>query len=156
MPICRTLNLTRVCRYSTPSFQSFGPSVVNAKDRGAAGDGVTDDWHVLQSIFDAAASTASQDRLRVDGVVDLATPPSPLVVVLPKGTYAVSRPLYLPEAVPTALVGVAHIFSLIVALGNFSGSQMPGKPVPMVRTGSAQTWLCGVGFSVSTAVTSDV
>lgn len=89
------------------------PGAVNALDHGAAGDGVTDDYAVLQALIDAHD-----------------------IVFLPKGHYRVSDTLNLrPES---KLIGVHHNFSVIEALSTldnrFAGTTEAAGDRPIVST----------------------
>lgn len=128
--------------YTLPGFQSTGDNVVDVQAHGVIGDGVTDNWAALQHIFDNAGQGGYNEA-------------RPLIVLLPAGVYGLSQPLRLPEDTPTAVVGVGHIFSELVALANFSvdeSAATPTGPTPLFQTGAALTWLCGVGVSVSAGV----
>ena len=94
-----------------PSWET--PGVVNVQDLGAVGDGVTDDWQVLQQAID------TYDML-----------------FFPKGVYAVSDTLTLRST--SKLIGVYHQFSTITALSTTSrrfGGIADGAPdIPIIET----------------------
>ena len=120
--------------FAQPSFQS--PNVVNAKEHGCVGDGVADDTAALQRIFDHAAADSMQYSEQ-----------APLIVFLPAGVYGVTATLRMPENVPTALVGIAHMFSRIGALSNFANTSTTKGPFPVLRTGVSRVWLHGICVS---------
>ena len=123
--------------FTQPSFQS--PTVVNVQEHGCVGDGVTDDTAALQRIFDKAAANSAQY-----------SDSAPLIVFLPVGAYGVSSTLRMPESVPTALVGVAHIFSHIVAISDVFENRSTG-PIPVLETGVARVWLHGISVGATMA-----
>jgi hypothetical protein len=94
-----------------PTWES--PGVVNVKTLGALGDGVTDDWAVLQNAVN------SHEKL-----------------FFPKGQYRVSKTLdLLPNS---KLIGIHHKFSAIHALSSvsqrFGGATVETGDKPIVRT----------------------
>jgi len=85
----------------------FGPTVYNAHDAGAKGDGVTDDTAALQKAIDG------NDQ-----------------VFLPYGTYLISSTLTLKAN--TALIGEA--FSILMAKANSPAFMNKDSPQPMILT----------------------
>lgn len=86
---------------SSADWQSSG--AVNVLELGAKGDGLTDDWKVLQNALDAH-----------------------LVVVLPQGLYRLSKPLVMRRR-GSALIGVGDTHSFIMPVSK--GFQPQGQPV---------------------------
>ncbi|MCD8481194.1 MAG: glycoside hydrolase family 55 protein [Verrucomicrobia bacterium] len=99
------------------------PGIVNVRDLGAVGDGVTDDWEVLQN--------AINDHE---------------IVFLPAGMYAVSRTLELrPDS---KIIGSHPTFTGITAIttlaNRFNGVQEGEPDAPIIRSADvagAETWL---------------
>lgn len=104
------------------------PGVVNVKTLGAVGDGITDDWAVLQ-----AAITANEK------------------LFFPPGTYQVSKTLDLrPDS---KLIGSYHVFSRIRAISTlanrFAGTSEAQGDKPIIRTADtavADTILAFIGI----------
>jgi hypothetical protein len=99
------------------------PDAVNVRDLGAVGDGVTDDWAVLQAAIDAHE-----------------------IVFLPAGRYAVSKTLDLHPR--SKIIGSHPTFTSINALSTlanrFNGVQDGEPDAPIVRSADvagAETWL---------------
>jgi hypothetical protein len=108
-----------------PSWQSSGAVNVKESPYLARGDGVADDTAALQRAVDEHA-----------------------IVFLPKGTYAVSRPIALRPA--TQLLGAGRCFSWIVPRGDAFDDA--GQPQPLVRTAddaSAPTTMAFLGLRVT-------
>lgn len=127
--------------FQTPSVQSR--TLVNVQQYGAIGDGTTDDTAALQRLFDQAETEP-----------DKYSESAPLIVFFPAGVYLVNDTLRMPERVPTALVGVAHMWSRITSTDSFGNQSTRGQvtdPIPLLRTGLARTWLHGISVGTSAA-----
>lgn len=99
------------------------PGAVNVRDLGAVGNGIADDWAVLQAAIDQHE-----------------------IIFLPAGMYAVSRTLNLRPR--TKIIGSHPTFTGITAISTlanrFNGVQDGEPDAPIVRTADvagAETWL---------------
>lgn len=99
---------------------------VSAKDHGAKGDGVTDDTHALQAIFDEVCKSADYADAIVLTSFKYA---GEKVIFLDAGTYIVTSTLTLPAG--TRLVGEA--WSVIAGKGSVFSDQ--SNPQVVVRAG---------------------
>lgn len=111
---------------SAPSFPSFEcSSALNVKlsPFGARGDGTQDDWEAIQAALDAAGAHGKQS-----GHFGRDESCGSAVVWLPRGMYAVSAPLQVPQGV--ALVGLARHLSRVVP--HVAGlRRVPGRWQPL-------------------------
>lgn len=93
-----------------PQYESFGlGSIINVKDHGTKGDGVTDDTAALNSVM----GMASKDKL----------------IYFPAGSYIVTGTIKIP---PQALI-TGEVWSQIVASGSYF--QDMKNPKPMIQVG---------------------
>eukprot|EP01043_Picozoa_sp_COSAG02_P029316 COSAG02_NODE_1819_length_10773_cov_6.699550_1_plen_639_part_00 len=91
-----------------PSLDEDADKVVNVRDMGAKGDGVTDD------------TAAIQKALRIPGAT----------VLLPKGFYRLSNTLVMEQGGALALIGVSRTLSVLMPISDGIGSSE--TPLPLL------------------------
>jgi len=124
-----------VGRYVALDQEMVGVQVVNVKQYGAVGDGLTDDWSAIQGAIDACGGSTYT--------------PGVSTVLLPPGRYIISRPLYITKpirfvgsgwnATSIEASGIDDGFAILVS-GNYSFIE----DMSIVNTdGSGIAWIIG-------------
>jgi hypothetical protein len=90
-----------------PSLDEDSSKVVNVRDMGAKGDGITDDTIAIQKALHAPGAT----------------------VLLPKGFYRLSKTLVMEQGGALALVGVSRTTSVLMPISDGIGSSEAPLPV---------------------------
>jgi hypothetical protein len=107
-----------------PNFETKGSTNVKSHPFNAKGDGIADDTNALQSAIDSSE-----------------------IVFLPKGYYAISKPLRLKPT--TKLVGISGHLSVIIPLSQARLYAHNKTPLPLVESSdspSAETVLAFIGL----------